>query len=497
MSSNQILITRRNIITSTAAKLAFAALAFSLGLFIGLRDSHAQTVNFTAATNSGPVASYADVVSRVAPAVVTIHTEGHVKAEQQPSADDLLGQLFGNRSPRGQQQQPSNRRREALGSGVIVSADGYILTNFHVIDEAEQVRVELTDNRTFDAKVVGSDKASDLAVLKVSASNLPILPLGNSDDMRVGDVVLAIGNPLGIGQTVTSGIISAKGRATNLGDGGFEDFIQTDAAINQGNSGGALINSRGDLIGINSQILSPSGGNIGIGFSIPSNMARSVMEQLVQTGKVRRSKLGVGIQPLTSDIAAGLGISQVRGAIVTSVEAGSPAALAGIQRGDVITAFNGAPVTDTNSLRNQVARTQPGTNATVTVIRDNHEQQLKVTVSELLASSRKSEAAGSEDPSTTNSGKLGVEVEPLTGATAERLGAGKEAKGLVVVGLDPSGPAAEAGLKQGDVIEEANRQAVQTVADLKAAVQNANAKPLLLLIDRQGQTAYIPVRLSR
>src|ERR1043165_6863826 len=254
--------------------------------------------------------SYADVVSRVAPAVVTIHSQMRVRAPQQfPFADDpFFQQFFGDRGAA--PQMPREQRATALGSGVIVSADGYILTNHHVIDGAEQIKVDLNDNRTLDAKVIGTDPPSDLAVLKVEASNLPVLQLGNSDNVRVGDVVLAVGNPLGVGQTVTMGIISAKGRQTGLSSGSFEDFLQTDAPINQGNSGGGLVNTSGDLVGINSQILSPSGGSIGLGFAIPSNMARTVMEQLINNGKVRRGQLGITVLKIPSEQASQLGVTQ-------------------------------------------------------------------------------------------------------------------------------------------------------------------------------------------
>jgi Do/DeqQ family serine protease len=322
------------------------------------------------AANSEPVISYASIVNRVAPAVVTIHSQSRVRTPQQypysddPSFQDFFGER--GRTP----QPPVERQRPGLGSGVIVSADGYILTNYHVIDGAEQIKVDLNDNRSLDAKVVGSDAPSDLAVLKIEATNLPVLALGNSERVQVGDVVLAIGNPLGIGQTVTMGIVSAKGRQTGLSDGSFEDFLQTDAPINQGNSGGALISTNSELIGINSQILSPSGGSIGIGFAIPSNMARSVLEQLIRAGKVRRGQLGIVVQKDT------------RGVLVGQVQPGGPADRAGIKKGDIITAFNGVGVKDPNTLRNQIAGTPPGAEVTLTILRDGQPQQVRATLGE-------------------------------------------------------------------------------------------------------------------
>ncbi len=281
----------------------------------------------------------------------------------------------------------AQQRRSGLGSGVIVSTDGYILTNHHVVDGAEQIKVDLNDNRSLDARLVGSDPPSDLAVLKIEATNLPVLPLGDSESVRVGDVVLAIGNPLGIGQTVTMGIISAKGRQTGLSDGSFEDFLQTDAPINQGNSGGALVSTNSELVGINSQILSPSGGSIGIGFAIPSNMARRVLEQLIQGGKVRRGQLGIVVQKVTTDIASRLGLKEARGVVVAQVQPGSAAARAGIRQGDVITSLNGVEVNDPNSFRNQVASTPPGSEIVLTALRDGREQQVRATLGEFTPQS--------------------------------------------------------------------------------------------------------------
>jgi Do/DeqQ family serine protease len=328
-----------------------------------------------------PVASYADIVNKVAPAVITIHSQMRVRQPQQfPFMDDpFFRQFFGDRNP--QQQQPP-QQRQGLGSGVIVDANGYILTNHHVIDGAEQIKVDLNDGRSLDAKLVGADPPSDLAVLKVDATNLPVLVLGDSDRARVGDVVLAIGNPLGVGQTVTMGIISAKGRQTGLSNGSFEDFLQTDAPINRGNSGGALVSTNSELIGINSQILSPSGGSIGLGFAVPSNMARTVIEQLINSGRVRRGQLGITVLRIPSEEAAKLGVTQGPGVVVYDVQGGSAADRAGLRRGDVITALNGAAVGDPNSFRNQIASTPPGSEITLTIKRNGSEQQVRATLGE-------------------------------------------------------------------------------------------------------------------
>jgi Do/DeqQ family serine protease len=433
--------------------------------------------------------SYSDLVKVIAPAVVTIRTEG--KARVSPTdfqGGDPFRRFFGDNSTEPMRRLP---RQRTLGSGVIVGAAGDILTNAHVVEGADGIHVDLTDGRTLTAKLVGSDKPSDLALLKVDGSDLHSLALGDSDAVQVGDVVLAVGNPLGIGQTVTMGIISAKGRSTGVGDGSYEDFLQTDAPINQGNSGGALVNTKGELVGINSRILSVSDGNIGIGFAIPANMIRHVVDQLRKDGRVRRAQLGVTVQPVTSDMAASLGLKQIEGAIVASVEPGSAADRAGVTRGDVITSFDGQPVHDTNTLRNRVAEAQPGSNATLAIVRDGSEQNLTVKLGEARASG--AARRGGQSDGNDDKAALGIAVAPMTPELAARAGVRKDARGLFVEEVNPDGRAADAGLQPADIIQEVNRQPVQTIDDLRGAVRRTPDRPLLLLVNRGGRDLFLTV----
>ena len=475
--------------------LSFLLVVFAFAACYGQSNSTSLTPAAPAVTNAPGIQSYADLVSRVAPAVVTIRSTERSRAPQQfPFTDDpSFRDFFGDRMPQLQQQQP--QRVQGVGSGVIVNSEGYILTNHHVVDGALEIKVELTDNRTFTAKLVGSDPPSDLAVLKIDARDLPTLQLGDSDKVRVGDFVLAVGNPLGVGQTVTSGIVSAKGRATGVSDGSFEDFLQTDAAINRGNSGGALVNTNGELIGINSQILSPSGGNIGIGFAIPSNMARAVMDQLMKTGKVRRGMLGVTIQSIDADLASSLNMPAARGAIVTSVSAGGPADKAGLKRGDVITAINNHPVLDNNSLRNLVASLPPGSNVDVSAQRNGRDQNFHVALTELPDRPREdTEQDTSTSTGTTGNTKYGLTVQPLTADTANRYNLDATDQGLLVTKVDPTGSAADAGMRQGDLIEEVNRQPVKTVAEFSAALRQSGARPALVLVKRRENVIYMTLK---
>jgi len=449
------------------------------------QTSQAPVVTGRAAAINGSRDSYADVVKAVAPAVVTIRVDGKATASPaQFDGDDFFRRFFGDDDQPGRRQRsvPRSFRQHGLGSGVVVTNDGYILTNNHVVDGADKIHVDMTDGRTLEAKVIGTDKASDLALVKVNATNLPVAPLGNSDNAQVGDVVLAIGNPLNVGQTVTMGIVSAKGRSTGSGDGGYQDFLQTDAPINHGNSGGALVNTKGEVIGINAEMLSPVDANIGIGFAIPANMARHVMDDLRKDGHVRRAQLGIEVQPVTSDLAEGLGLKKVGGAIIGKVTPDSAADRAGLKRGDVILSFNGQPVSDINSLRNHVAESQPGSTASVVINRDGSEKTMSVKLDEADAgklASRRERGSESSDRAA-----LGISVE-------------KGKQGLVITDVDPDGRAADAGLQAGDVIQEVNRKPVDSVDDLRAAVRTKSDRPVLLLVEREGHTRYVTVRPSQ
>jgi serine protease Do len=497
--------TARNWVAVAAATVLMGGATWQ-GLTAGGAAGTATQPDAQVATATSPRAqaiaggrdSYSDVVDIVSPAVVTVHARGRARMSQtqfQVPDDDFFGQFFGERGPRAPRQLP-RQRQSALGSGVMVTSDGYILTNNHVVEGADDISVDFTDGRTLSAKVIGTDKPSDLALLKVDGANFRAVTLADSNAVKVGDVVLAVGNPLNVGQTVTMGIISAKGRSTGVGDGSYEDFLQTDAPINHGNSGGALVNVKGELVGINSQILSNSEGNIGIGFAIPANMARRVMADLRTDGKVTRAQLGVTVQNVSADMAASLGLTQTGGVIVSSVTPGGAADRAGIERGDVITSLNGQPVRDMNGLRNRIAEAGPGTTAELVVIRDGSEKHVSARLEELDARrvSRGDDSGESNRDGSSDRTGLGITVAPLTPGLASQLGVSKDARGLVVRDVNPEGPAGDAGLRAGDVIEEVNRQAVTSVDELRTAVGRTTGKPMLLLINRQGAEIFVTVK---
>jgi len=378
------------------------------------------------------------------------------------------------------------RRLQSLGSGVIVTSDGSVLTNFHVVEGAEDIRVTLPDRREFRAKFVGGDPKTDLAVLRLPGRGFPTLPLGDSDRVEVAEVVLAIGNPFGLSQTVTMGIVSAVGRA-NLGITDYEDFIQTDAAINPGNSGGALISTDGELIGINTAIFTESGGYMGIGFAVPVNLARAVMDQIIQHGRVIRGWLGVTLQELTPALARGLGLLEVQGILVADVMSDSPAARAGLRRGDVIVAFGDKPVDDVARFRNQIAQTPPGSRIRLMILRGGQPRPIEVIVGE-LAEPPARVAHGPVGPD-----RLGIVVADLTPERARRLGLPPTIEGVVVESLAPGGLGQRMGLRPGDVILEVNGQPIHSAREFARTVEQMGDNDLVLLVNRGGSIAYLAI----
>ncbi len=443
---------------------------------------------------------FSAIAKAVIPAVVTVEASARARTEPFPFFFDPFEEFFERLRPyrdgerRQSSQTPQGRGRllpSGLGSGVLVRADGYILTNNHVVEGADKVEVTLTDQRRFTAKIAGVDPPSDVAVLRIDASGLPTIPLGDSAGVEVGDVVLAIGNPLGVGQTVTMGIISAKGRSAGAaGSGSYEDFLQIDAAVNRGNSGGALVNTRGEMIGIPSQILSQSGGNIGIGFAIPAEMARQVMDQLLRSGQAPRGKLGVTVGPLTSALAEQFGYKGMKGALVQDVEPGQPAARAGVRPGDIITEFQGRQIEDPGQLRNLIAQTAPGATVKLKVWRDGAMRELSATLGEVA---RSTPTGAGDRPEAARSALAGVRVENLTPDLLRRLVLPPETRGVVAADLAADSNAAEAGLRHGDVIVEINRQPVGSVTEYGAAVQKAGKKNVLLRVRRAEGARYIAV----
>jgi serine protease Do len=489
------------ILMQGAAVLVLAATLVTgglLGLVLRARagraifgDSHNVPVFVSHTPSAGDALSsnpmgFAPILKPALPAVVNIASSRVVKMPLEPFFNDpFFREFFG--SPR--HLPPTEQRERGLGSGVIVSPDGYILTNNHVVDHATDIKVVLPDKREFKGKVVGTDPKTDIAVVKIPATGLPTLPLGDSSKIQVGDYALAIGDPFGIGETATLGIVSATGRG-NLDIEDYEDFIQTDAAINPGNSGGALINARSELIGINTAILAGGGGgNQGIGFAVPINMARSVMDAILKHGKVVRAYLGVAIQEVTPGIAKAFNAPAEKGALIGDVTPDGPAAKAGLKKGDVIEELNGEPVAGPNELKLKIASLAPGTIARLKIDRNGQEQEVSVTLGELPEKAARSPLA----EGIAHSAMRGVQVDELTPQVARELGLRPSIKGVVITDVDPAAPAADAGLHPGDVIEEVNRQPVSSVSGYRRVLSEAGKEPVVLSVNRHGNTAFIVV----
>jgi serine protease Do len=490
---NGIYFSRKWLAGALAIALAAGGTGYALARAEAVTGTHVRASLKLADPSEGPAKTgFAPIVKEVLPNVVNISSSKVVRTpNQMPDGlqnDPFFQQFFGRGFGKGPEI-PKERREQSLGSGVIVSPEGYVLTNNHVVDGATDVKVTLADKRELKASVVGTDPKTDVAVLKLEGSNFPAITLGDSAKVQVGDYALAIGDPFGVGQTVTMGIVSAKGRG-NLGIEDYEDFIQTDAPINPGNSGGALVNERGELVGINTAILSHgSGGNEGIGFAIPINLARSVMGQILEHGHVTRGYLGVVIQPITPAMAKALGMDKLQGALVGDVSAKGPAQEAGVQRGDVILELNGNPVTDSNQLRNTVSMMQPGETVKLKVGRNGSTKDLSVKLGELPLSK---EEARNKPEGASNDALEGVSVETLDAETAAQLQLPESTKGVVVTGIDPTSPKAESGLRKGDVIQEVNHQPVRNVAEFEQAMRKSGKNDsALLLVNRGGTTLFI------
>src|SRR5580693_1373724 len=463
-------------------RLTIAAMALAAGLagpaaFAASPTSPASPQPPASTPDAAPMPSLAPMVKRVSPAVVNIATRGTIKekpGQRNPLLDDPFFRRFFDVPP---DTKPRERQFQSAGSGVIVDAkNGYIITNYHVIENANEITVTLLDNRSFSAKVLGSDEGADIALLQAKQPNLVAMALGDSARLEVGDYVVAIGNPFGLQHTVTAGIVSALGR-TGINPEGYEDFIQTDASINPGNSGGALVNLRGELVGINSAILSGSGGNIGIGFAIPVNMAKGVMDQLIKYGQVKRGVLGVNIYDVTPDVAKEFGLADASGALVAGVSQGSSAERAGVKTGDIIVSINGAPVKNAHELRNSIGMLQIGDQVEIGLLRDGKPRK----VTALVAERGGTESAGGASATDIHHGLEGADL-----ADAPDNG------GVLVRGVTEGSPAAVAGLQPNDLIVGVGRTPVSSIKTFREAVKGVNL--LMLNVRRGPSTLLIPIR---
>ena len=474
----------------TAVSLTASVPAASQVSFSPLRGGESQAMT----VDRRGVLTMAPLLERVKPAVVSIETTGKRKtvsrsengSTDEMSPEEMLEQFFGNR--RGQTPRGGGSSRASIGSGVIVDArQGYIITNHHVVDDAGDIYVKLEDRRELEAELVGSDPKTDIAVLKVKASGLVDVEFANSRDVKVGDYTIAIGNPFGLGHTVTQGIVSAKGREFR-GGSNYEDFIQTDASINPGNSGGALVNSKGELIGINSAIMSRSGGNNGIGFAVPARMAESVMQQIVENGEVSRGRIGVGIQDITPDLRDAMKLSTSSGALVSSVTSGSPAEDAGLEEGDIIVGFNGDDILDASDIRNAVGYVRPGQSADITYIRAGRRRTSKIEV-EAFKERRKVLTAEAADDIPAMESFSGASLTDIPEGVNPR--GGKD--GVYVAKVEAGSKAHRAGLRKGDIIREVNRTEVASIRDFEEAIEDKDG-PMALTVEKNGNTQFLAVR---
>jgi serine protease Do len=445
-------------------------------LFLVLLSGGSGYLHAASSNNAG----FADLVEKSLPGVVRVMT---AKAMPGGSAETSSIGIGGTTSQNAASKPPGRRTAGGEGSGVVFSSDGLILTNYHVVENSVRTRIQLHDGRELDARIVAADAPIDLALLKVDASNLQPLPLGDSARIRIGDVVLAIGNPFGVGTTVTQGIVSAMS-PSKLGIAGDEDYIQTDAAVNPGNSGGPLLNTSGELIGINTSILSTSGGSNGIGFALPVNVVKSVAAELLANGKVNRGYLGIALQPLTSDLADALGDSSLAGAVITDVISGSPAEKAGLKKGDVITGMNGRVIRDFNRLRLFIAEAKPGVAIQLVIYREGLEKNFWI-----VLDTRKD-----DDQTALNSGSPSVRVDDVLPGAA--ITGTPDGMGAMIVAVDPNGVSAALGLRPGDLIVAANRSAVATIDDLERQMSRSASQgsAALLEVNRQGVTYFLGFR---
>lgn len=511
--------TRRHRLLALASVAAVAAPLALVPVFgSGTANAQANDPNAPVAAQTKIPSDYnapegfAPIVAAVKPAVVTVTTK--MKAEDaaangmtpfQPGSpmDDFFRQFFGENGPGAvPRPQPHSRQAEALGSGFIINSDGTIVTNNHVIDNATSIKVTLDDGSSYDAKLIGTDAKTDLAVLKIKVDKpLPTVAWGDSDKLNLGEPVLAIGNPFGIGTTVTSGIVSARGR--DLHNGPYDDFIQVDAAINHGNSGGPLIDMHGQVVGINSAIYSPNGGNVGVGFAIPSDQASSIVQKLIKNGSIERGFIGVQIQPVTDDMAGAIGLKGTDGALVASVSDDSPAAKAGIKVGDVITGFNDQDIKDPRDLARKVAAVTPGEKTPITVWRQDKSVELSIEVGKFDNDKVASNAGGGNDMKSGEQGfdvpTLGLSLSDVTPDLRQSYQIPEEENGALVKNVDPDKSAADRGVREGDLILSVNQQKVTSASDARDAIKAAQKdgrKTVLLLIERNGNQSFVALPLG-